>query len=247
MLEVISNKVLLTNIITKNSSRYSCSELDYDYWEVMVDAAKLISEYWTSQNVDKRVIAVGADFYIHVWDLYVGDLTGWKEQSYISGGMYAQMVVDILKPQKALISSPDRHFDLIALLASRGCSLTFLNNECLFNFENFIRDLPSYPFTIEYDTIDYQDLLSNTAPEYDFMHMQSSDAIVDPDLIDAYDVSLNSGGVIYVPFVNEDTRLYSADYHVEPVVSVLDAFLSKENMYSYHIPNTIGFQIVVKK
>jgi len=245
--EVLNNKTLITNIITKESSSYSCLELDYDYWEVMVDAANLISSYWTSINTDKRSIAVGADFYIHVWDLYVGDITGWREQSYISGGIYAQMLCDILQPNNVLISSPDRHFDLVALLSQRGCNLTFLNNECLYNFENFVRDLQSYPFDIQYSAIDYQDILDSTTEQYDFMHLQSSDAIIDLNLVDAYINSLNSGGVIYMPHANENGRLYGEDYFIEPIVPVFDKFLDNPNMYSYHIPNTIGFQVAIKK
>lgn len=245
--EVISNKIILANSVTKEASRPSSSELNYSYEEVLDDAYAAIKSHYDSSNLDKRFISVGTDNYIHTWDIISTTVAGWRDYTYISTGMYAEMLVDICKPEKALISSPDRHFNLVALLNSRGCELTFLNNECLFNFENFIRDLASYPFEINYSVIDYDDIDSHTTEKYDFIECLSTDLILDNSLVNKHVSLLNDNGIIYLPNIDENERFYTQFYYTEPIVSVIDMFLENENVYTYNIGFNVGFQVVIKK
>ena len=152
MTEAFKNKTVLMDIITKEVSKNSALALGYSYEEVITDASQAIKDYKNSIGVDKRVVAVGADLYIHLWEPWSALLDGWKERMFISGsGLYAQMLLDIARPNTAVFTTPDRHFDTVALCAERGMEIYFLNNDSLFNFESFIRDLPSYPFNFNYN------------------------------------------------------------------------------------------------
>lgn len=247
MSEVLQNKTILKDIITKELSNYSATELPYSWDEVITDAAMGISNFWNSVNVDKRVVAVGADFYIHSWDLYAGMMDGWKDRTYVCGGLYAQMLCDLKLPQTALISSPDRHFDLVALLASRNVNLYFMNNDSLYNFENFIRDLQSYPFEFTYNVVNYQDIILGVANQFDFVQVQASDLVIDIELVNSYLSHVSPGGVVYMPYANEEGRLYTEDYYVEPITDVYEIVSQRDDFYSYHIPNAIGFQVLIRK
>lgn len=247
MSEAFKNKTVLMDMITKEVSKNGSLGLDYDFEEVMTDAADAITNYKTSINIDKRVIAVGADLYIHLWEPWSALLDGWKERMFISGsGLYAMMLIDVGNPSTALISTPDRHFDLVAYCANQGIDLCFLNNDSLFNFENFIRDLPSYPFTFNYSVIDYQDFINDNTIGFDFIQMFSSDFNINYDLIDPFIARMNSGGFAYITAANEEGRLYTEDYFIEPIANVIEAINAKPEINSYHIPNAHGFQIIVK-
>lgn len=245
--QVISNKNIYTSSIAKEASKCSSSELAYDYTEVLDDASAAIKNHYSSSNLDKRFISVATDTYVHAWDIASATVAGWRDYTYISMGMFAEMIVDIVRPKKALISSPDRHYNLVALLNSRNCELTFLNNECLFNFENFIRDLESYPFEINYSTIDYDQISELDYGTYNFIEVLSTDLIINNSLSSQYVDLLESNGAIYLPNVNENERFYSQFYYTEPIVPVLDSFLENDNVFSYNIPCNVGFQIVIKK
>jgi len=246
MTEAFKNKTVLMDIITKEISKNSALALDYNYEEVLTDASQAIQNYKNSIGVDKRVVAAGADLYIHIWETFDALFDGWKERMFISGGLYAQMLLDIGRPNTAVFTTPDRHFDTVALCAERGVEIYFLNNDSLFNFENFIRDLPSYPFNFNYNVIEFSDFIEDTSLSFDFIQMFSSDFILDSDLINAFVERMSPGGFGYLSAMNEETRLYSEDYFIEPISHILELLNAKAEVSTYHIPNVYGFQVVTK-
>lgn len=246
MYNLVENRFLLISTVTKELTMNASSSLDYDYWEVMSDASKAISNYYDSINLDRRVMAVGSEVRIHVWDIMSGNLDGWKEHIFVSSGVYAQMIFDMTPPTKALIFEPDRQYDMVAYLASIGCELTFVNNECLFLFENFVRDLPSYPFSFSYNTIDRNDI-PDASMEFNFVNVPINELVIDELMMDDIISSMSTGGVLYVPHANQSGRMYSEDYYIEPVTRVYEDILLRNDITSYHIPSAIGFQISIKK
>lgn len=246
MSEAFKNKTVLTDIITKELSKNSSLSLDYDYEEVISDASQAIANYKSSINVDKRVVAVGADLYIHLWEPWSALLDGWKERMFISAGLYAQMLLDIARPNTAVFTTPDRHFDTVALCAERGMEIYFLNNDSLFNFENFIRDLPSYPFNFNYNVIEFSDFIEDTSLSFDFIQAFSSDFVLDYDFIDAFVDRMSANGFGYISAANEETRLYSEDYFIEPIANILELINARPEISSYHLPNAHGFHVVSK-
>ena len=245
--KILGNKFLIANALTYEFSKNSSQALDYDFFAVYDDIVRAVNTDWTSRSLDRRSIAVGTDYYLHVWDLLSGKVSGWKEMVYISTGIYSQMVVDLVKPTTALVASPDRNFDFVADLNRKGVALTFLNNDCLQAFEAHVLTHPEYPFTGDYTVIEVEELEAMTEPQFDLVHMHSPDLTINPDLVDKIVDVTNSGGAIYIPVANEMMRLYSPDYYIEPLYDMYEALDDRTDITSYHIPHAIGFQILVKQ
>lgn len=247
MREILNNKFMMVAAITNEITRSYGSRLQYDYNEAVIDISKSISGYIAEANLDRRIIAVGAEPRIHVWDLFASNMDGWKDHMYLASGPYAQMIAQINSPSSSLIFDPDRHFELVATLNDLGSEINFVNNECLLMFERFVRDQPSYPFSFNYNTLDMQDV--DSPPEglgFDFICITMVDLVNDYSTIENCVNLLNSGGVMYVAYANESGRLYSEDYYVEPVTEVYERLLAMDNISTYHMSNSIGFQIVIK-
>lgn len=247
MREILNNKFMMVAAITNELSKPSGGKLNYSYDEVVFDVSNSVSSYINNANLDRRVIAVGAEPRIHIWDLLSSNIDGWKDHTYIASGIYAQMLAKIKEPSSSLIFEPDRHFELVAVLNELGSSISFINNECLFMFESFVRDAASYPFSFDYTTIDMDDLES--PPEglgFDFISVSMLDLINDFDIIDQCAQILNPGGIIYITYANESGRLYSQDYYVEPLVNVYEKIFNLEGITTYHMSNSVGFQILIK-
>jgi len=246
MHSIVDNRFLVTSTVTREVSNYAGRSLEYDWDEVVGDISRAVGEYNNSINLDRRVVAVGVVNKIHLWDIVGSNQEGWKDHIFLSVGFYCQMVMDMIKPTNALIVEPDTHFELLALLANSGCNLTFVNNESLFIFENFVRDLPSYPFSFPYRTVDMQDLSSLTG-EFDFVSAPVYDFVVDNNFMEDIVSSVASGGVILGEYGNESGRLYTEDYYMEPVVDVYEQLLDRDDVTSYHLSHGIGYQVIIKK
>jgi hypothetical protein len=247
MREILNNKFMMVAAITNEITTSYGNRLNYDYDEVIFDASNSINQYISESNLDRRVVAVGAEPRIHIWDLLSSNIDGWKDHMYLASGPYAQMLAQIKSPASSLIFEPDRQFELVATLSVLGSSITFVNSECLLMFESFIRDQTSYPFSFDYTTIDMQDLESPSDEiHFDFIAVSMVDLVNDFDIINQCVDLLNPGGIIYVAYANESGRLYSEDYYVEPVTEVYERILSLDGVSTYHMSNSIGFQIIIK-
>ena len=245
--KILGNRFLIANALTYEFSKNSSQALDYDFFSFHDDIVHAVSADWVSKNLDRRSIAAGTDPYLHMWDILGGKVSGWKEMIYISTGMYAQMVGDLIKPTSALIATPDRTFDFVSDLNRKGCALTFLNNDCLQAFEAHVLTHPEYRFTGDYTVIEVEELEAMTEPQFDLVYMPSPDLTLNPILVDKVVDITNSGGAIFISFANENMRMYSPDYYLEPLYDMYEALDARTDITSYHIPHAIGFQILVKQ
>ena len=247
MREVLNNKFLMIAAVSNQLKKTATESFDYDSWEVMQDVSRAVSEFHKLSNLDKRVIAVGSEPRINLWDIARPNLGGWKDHIQLGFGVYAQMVAEMLKPSEVFIAEPDAYFDLSALAASTGASITYLNNESLYIYENFVRDQRSYTPQYSYSTIDYSDLLDqNFSASYDLIVAPMWYVVNDLEILDAFIDRLNVGGAFYLAYSNESNRLYTEDFHVEPIVDVFERLLEREDITTYHLPNGIGYQISIK-
>lgn len=245
--KILGNKFLIANALTYEFSKNSSQALDYDYFTVHDDICRSVQLDWQSRHLDRRAVAVGADYYLHIWDLLAGKVAGWREMVYIVQGLYSQMLADLIQPTTALIAIPDRSFDLVLDLNRKGVALTFLNNDCLRTFEEHILTHPDYHFTGDYTVIEVEELEAMTEPQFDLVCVPSPDLIINADLIGSTIDATNSGGVIMIGACNEGMRLYSPDYYIEPVYDMYEALETRTDITSYHIPHATGFHIVVKQ
>lgn len=245
--KILGNKFLIANALTYEFSKVSSDALDYDYFSFHDDICRSVELDWQARHLDRRSVAVGADYYLHIWDLLAGKVSGWKEMVYISSGIYSQMVVDLIKPSNCLFSAPDRKFNQVADLNRQGCALTFLNNDCLQTWENHVLTHPDYPFSGDYTVVEVSEVEEMSTPQFDFVDLQSPELTLNPDLIGSVIDSTVSGGAIYISAMNEMMRIYDADYYIEPLYDLYEALDERTDITSYHIPHAIGFQILIKK
>lgn len=245
--DIFGNKFLIANAMTYGFSKNSSEELDYDFFAVYDDIARSIKDDIVAKNFDRRAIAVGADPIINGWEVLSGTVSGWREAMYISGGLYHQMIADLIQPTTALVDSPDVQFDFVLDLNRKGVDLTFINNDRLYKFESFVLTHPEYNFTGDYTVIEYEELESITEPQFDLTCAPHVEMLWNPDLVDKIIDATNSGGAIMFPFASEGMRLYSETYYIEPVYDVYEALDERTDITSYHIPYLGGFHIIVKK
>jgi hypothetical protein len=248
MREVLNNKFLMMAAVTNQLKKNSSSSLDYDPWEVIQDVARSVSEFVASSNIDRRVIATGAEPRINLWDIFSPNVDGWKDHMELAMGIYAEMVIDMLNPSEVLICEADAYFKVSALLADRGANITFINNEALYYYESFVRDASSHTPTYPYSTVDSSDILDQSfSGTYDMVIVPTYFIVNDDELLNAYIDRLNPGGVLYVAYANESGRLYTDDFYVEPIVEIFETILGRNDITTYHMPNGIGYQICIKK
>jgi len=245
--KVLGSRFLIANAITADISKNGSQELDYPFYEVYDDVVRDVTNFWQEQNLDRRAIAVGSDYYMHVWDILAGKPAGWREMVYFGLGVYSEMLVDIKQPATALIASPDRKFNFVAYCASKGIEMTFLNNDCLYNFENFVLNHPEFNFDINYTVLDMQEFEEMNTPQFDYCEFITMDVGTSPELIDTYINVTNPGGVLYMANANEMMRMYSPDYYIEPIYDFYEYIEDRTDITSYHIPHQVGFHIMIKK
>lgn len=244
---ILGNRLLIANALTYEFSKNSSQAIDYDFFSVHDDIARSIKADRIAKNLDRRSVAVGADFLLHDWDLLSGTPTGWKEGMYIASGLYNQMIADIVKPTTALVVAPDVNFDFVLDLNRKGVALTFLNSDRLHAFEAHVLTHSEYQFTGDYTVIEYEELESITESQFDMVCMGSPDLTINPDLIDKTIEATNSGGAIIIGASNQGMRLYSPHYYIEPVYDMYEALDARTDITSYHIPYLAGFHILVKQ
>lgn len=248
MREVLNNKFLMMAAVTNQLKKNSSSSLNYDSWEIIQDVARSVSEFVASSNLDRRVIAAGAEPRINLWDIFSPNVDGWKDHMQLAMGVYAEMIIDMLNPSDVLIAEADAYFNVSALLADKGANITFVNNEALYYYESFLRDAPSHTPSYPYSTVDASDILDeNFTGTYDMVIVPTYFIVNDDELLNGYIDRLNPGGVLYVAYANESGRLYTDDFYVEPIVDIFETILERDDITTYHMPNGIGYQICIKK
>ena len=244
--EVPNNQVLIGNIVSRKFSKYISDDLNIE--ESFYDIADSIVNYMNSLSLDKRGIAITGDYHQRVWDVISTRSEGAKQTVFSNMQLFNQMVISMIKPQSSLILVPDQYLITVAALDSVGSELTFLNDQSLFNFENFVITNDAYPFSGNYSVIDYQDLIEESFSEkYDFIFTGSIALYGEIGLLDVLVNSLNSGGCLIVGDSGSMAEIYQTIDYIMMGDKYHDALQELDGTYKYHIPFGIGFDIIIKK
>lgn len=243
--EVPNNQVLISNIASRKFSKYISDDVLLE--EVFYDIATNINSYMNSLNLDKRALSISADYHQIVWQIISTTDPVMKQTVFNNMQLVNQMIISILKPQHSLILVPDQYLITVAALDAMGSSLTFVNDQSLFNFENFVLSNTEYPFSRDYFSIDYQDLIDESFNEkYDFIFTGSIALYADTDLLNIMVNSLNQGGCMIVADSSLMAEMYKSIAYVNYGDPYHDLLCELENVYRYHIPFGIGFDVIVK-
>lgn len=244
--KILGNKFLLASLISSELTRDLSDGLEYNYDSAYSDINSSIKEYYNSMTLDRRAIAVGTDGHMLSHELFNNPQIGWKQSLYLCTDYFSLMMANIKKPKNALINGPDKHFNLVATLASMGCKLTFLNNKFLNNFELFVLNNSEYPFDIEYEVIEQEDIYDYSGPKFDFMALAGVYLVLDDELINSHIDALEVGGVIHIIDTNDNSEIYGEDYAHRPSYKLFEVIDDYPNITTYHIPFGIGHNFIIK-
>jgi len=242
-----SEKMLFTAAVSRDISRPSSSALNYDWWDTYCDAARIITTNWREANLDRRAVATGSLLQLHYWDLTSSQVPGFQDFVFLHAGFYAQMFADIKPPQKALVFSPGRQFDLVAHLASIGAELTFLNSDLLKEFEDGVLSNPDFPFSAEYQVLDLQEIDTVTDLQFDMVVYDQAELLMNKDLFSWTLDRLSIGGVAHFASCNEMTRLYDDNYHLLPTFDFFEMLDARDDVSYYHLPWGAGVTVITKR
>jgi hypothetical protein len=244
--EILGNRFLLASLVTVELTKDISKTLPYNYDTAFNDIHNSIREYYNSMTLDKRAVAVGTDGYLMTHELFDNPAIGWKQVLYMGCDYFALLLANISKPQRALIHGPDVHFNLVATLHSMGCELTFVNNKYLNNFEKFALNNSEYPFEMQYDVMEYFDIYELNQPTFDMVVFPGISLIRDMDLFNPLIDSLTPGGILQIPYTNDNSQLYGEDYAIQPSYQLLEIIDYRSDITSYHIPYGNGHNTIIK-
>ncbi len=244
--KILGNKFLLASLISSELTRDLSDGLEYNYDSAYDDINTSIKEYYNSMTLDRRAIAIGTDGHMLSHELFNSPQIGWKQSLYLCTDYFALLMANVKKPKNALINGPDKHFNLVAALASMGCELTFLNNKFLNNFELFVLNNPEYPFDIEYNVIEQEDIYEYTDAKFDFMALAGVYLVLDDELINSHIDALEVGGVMHIIDTNDNSEIYGENYAHSPSYKLFEVIDDYPNITTYHVPFGIGHNFIIK-
>lgn len=244
--EVPNNQVLIGNLTARKLSKFISDDLNIE--ETFFDIADSIVNYINSLPLDKRAVAITGDYHQRVWEVIATKSEGAKETVFNNMQLFNQIIISAIRPSSSLILVPDQYLITVAALDHMGSTLTFPNDQGLFNFENFVITNQSYPFSGNYSVLDYQDMINpDFSEKYDFIFTGSIALYAEIELLNILVNSLNPGGCMVVGDSALMAEIYQDLNYMAFGDMYHDALKELENVYAYHIPFGIGFDIIVKK
>lgn len=242
--DLLGNKFLTVNAFTTRLSRFAGHDDDI-YNEIREDVCRLVTDFLQSINVDRRALAIGSEYSLTQWEIYSGNQVGWTDMTYLFSTGLTTMMIDAKKPQRAFVSTPDDGFEFVALLASMGASVSFLNNEWLLFFERFVLPHAEFP-DVSYATYDFNELMNLTEPCFDFVSLSATHAVSNNEILDKLIDLMEPGAVMTLSMTNEIMKLYTPEYMIQPVYDVYEILENRDDITYYHMPHGPGYQYVIK-
>ena len=123
----------------------------------------------------------------------------------------------------------------------------FVNNQSLFNFEQFMRDgTTEIDYDIDYYVVDRSEIGQGEASGFDLIAMQAYHAVWDNDelLRNCVD-ALSPGGVLLLNVINQSGKLYRDDYWFHPHNEVHKILKSLDGAL-FHDTGQYGYTTFIK-
>ena len=246
MHSIHNNAVLTGNVFSRNNSKYISDLLVSE--DIYFEIASEIREHIKSLPIDRRIVAISSNYHPKVWDAISADAPGIKQTVHNNMQLFNQMIISLLRPSSSLVLIPDQYMLTVSALDHVGSSLTFINDQSLYNFENFIINNSNYTFNSEYTVIDYQDLINEQFSEkYDFIFAGAISFECDIHLLKVLVDSLNPGGCLLIGNTANMSDVYYVQLPINVSTYLHRAINDLEDVYNFHIPFGIGFDAIIKK
>lgn len=227
-----------------------------DNWaSIIKDYAGSVETLYDNLSVDRRTIAVGADFELHLFNAFA------NMDEDLEAGVYTSMTMHTAfmdtntdgTPQKVLSDTGVPLIPLFEQLQDAKKQYTFMNNEYLHHFEQYALthpDIKAKYDNLRYSAMDEQDLLAGEgAGTYNVVRIKET-SFIHPDkdmkLLDAYLGLLKVHGFLLWSQASNWGSIYSkgvSEMHTDHYTRFNEHIRDKENFTVYHIPMEHGLVI----
>lgn len=248
---LLADSFLVKSYLTRKFSKYPTDYQATDFQTIIADATDARANYVNSLPLDKRAVAVSTDYYIHREALMHDTTPGWFEMQDMIYNHYLQMVISLIKPKNALLFSLENVSSSLSYLCDIQCDLTVFNTYLNKFYHDFWKSHPEYELNFNYNIIDIQELSLcpdvSAEQKFDFIHFNGIVLSWENDLLDKLIELLAPGGVLYLMLTNDVMRLYGSEYFTSPVYWLHENLSNRNDVYNFHIPDSVGFNIIQKK
>lgn len=244
----MDNKQLRTAMVTVSISKPMCeNQLGPEVYlraipERIEGFERALSWRNSLPNLDLSIAARGATEGLWFLDL-LQSMTGPWESMLMAATASLDLHLSIKQPKKVLYFEADKTSSpWLNKLKFPESKLCFVNNQSLWNFEQFMRDYEGdFNYDVDYYVVDRSEIGEGEATGFDMIWMPAHHAMYENGtmLLSCVD-ALASGGVLLLSTTNNSGKLYRDDYWFHPnnemhkLLKSLDGVLIHESgLYGY--------------
>lgn len=240
-----------TNKVVKELSRVGASSSSHNLnWNShSEDFTNAIVAHHAAMNSDRRATAIGNDLELHWWTMLNSKVAGWDANVFASELRFV-LFQELAQATNYLLALAQPSEWLVETMNDRSKNVTVVNNEWLYNFEQFFLTIPeiaAYADT-QYSTVAVQDVLAGTgAGTYDFIQIRMKDVLgTSTKKLDAYLSMLSVGGLMQI----EDSGSYGSLYgnHAQlvwhPYTKLNRHLVAQDNLTVFHLATDDGTTII---
>jgi hypothetical protein len=220
----MDNKQLRTAMVTSSISKPMCeNQFGTEvylraYPERLEGFERALSWRNSLPNLDLSIAARGATEGLWYMDL-LESLSGPWESILLATAASIDLHLLLKQPKKVLSFDADKSSSFwLHKLNFPESQLCFVNNQTLWNFEQFMRDFEGdVNYDIDYSVVDRSEIGEGEATGFDMIFMPAHHALYENGtmLLNCVD-ALASGGVLLVTASNNSGKLYRDDYWFHP-------------------------------
>jgi len=243
----MDNKQIRTAMVGNSLAKPMCEnqfgeEKSARAYSERYEAIEKIFDWRQSLNLNLSIAARGATE--GLWYVDLGrDMNNMWESIMLTMVAPYELLLSVKQPGKILFFDADQCAAPWLYKSKFPETQTcFVNNQSLFNFEQFMRDgTVEVDYDIDYHVVDRSEIGQGEASGFDLIAMQAYHVIWDNEklLRDCVD-ALAPGGVLLLNVVNQSAKLYRDDYWFHPhnevhkILKSLDGALFHETgQYGY--------------
>ena len=216
------------------------------YWEGL----ERVFNWRQSLNLNLSIAARGGVEGLWYVDFSVTPKSGWSDIVW-SGQLPVAMIISMNAPKKILSFNADNSpAAFIQKLKFPETEITYVNNQSLWNFEQFIRDesmeVDGKRFCdTEYSAVDRSEIGQGEARDFDMILMEFFETNADSETLPKCIEALAPGGILLLSVANNSGKLYRDDFWFHPHNEAHEILKSSDGLV-FHDSGLHGHTVFVK-
>ena len=216
------------------------------YW----DGLERVFNWRQSLNLNLSIAARGGTEGLWYVDYSVTPKSGWSDL-VLTAQMHVAMIMSVKVPKKILSFNADMSpAPFIQKLKFPETEITYVNNQSLWNFEQFIRDesmeVDGKRFCdTEYSAVNRSQIGQGEARDFDMIVMEFFETDTDSETFPKCIEALAPGGILMLTASNNNGKLYRDDFWFHPNSQIHELLKSSDGLV-FHDSAMHGQTIFVK-